>query len=98
MKKDSIRAALDILFLIYLAILLRITVFRFGFSPDSLMQDGIVNLTLFGEYIPLISQGKWLRFIYLFVGNIVWFVPLGAYLMAAGRVKNAAMAVLLERV
>lgn len=78
---------LKFIFLVYLAVLLRITVFRTGFSTAHLMQNGTVNLTLFQDYLPLIRHGRWFRFVYLFVGNIVWFVPLGSALMASGNVK-----------
>ena len=77
-----------VLFLIYIVILFRITVFRSGFSLNRLMQNGNLNLTLFQEYIPLMRQGQWFRFIYLFVGNIIWFVPFGSFLMASGKVKK----------
>lgn len=79
---------MGLLFLIYIMILLRITVFRPGVSLANLMQNGTVNLTLFQSYIPLIQQGRWIRFIYLFVGNIVWFVPLGFGLLASGKVRK----------
>lgn len=70
------RWGLRILFLLYLAVLLRITVFRPGFGQMPPMQ-GSWNDTLFAEYLPLLQNGRWLRFVYLFVGNLVWFVPLG---------------------
>ncbi len=85
---------LKFIFLVYLAILLRITVFRTGFSMSHLMQNGTVNLTLFQDYIPLIRQGRWFRFVYLFVGNIVWFVPLGCALTASGNLKRLRTAAL----
>lgn len=81
-------------FLIYIMILLRITVFRPGVSLTNLMQNGTVNLTLFQDYIPLIQQGRWTRFIYLFVGNIVWFVPLGFGLLASGKMRKVRTALL----
>lgn len=68
-----------ILFLCYLAALLRITVFRSGFGSHGFCTNGKINLRLFEEYIPLIQTHDWDRFIYLFVGNIIWFVPLGMY-------------------
>ena len=85
---------LKFIFLVYLAVLLRITVFRTGFTMSHLMQNGTVNLTLFQDYIPLIRQGRWFRFVYLFVGNIVWFVPLGCALMASGNIKRIRTAAL----
>lgn len=71
---------LHILFVCYLAVLLRITVFRSGFGTHGFCTDGTINLKLFEEYIPLILTHDWDRIIYLFLGNIVWFVPLGLYI------------------
>lgn len=68
-----------ILFVCYLAVLLRITVFRSGFGTHGFCADGVVNLKLFTEYLPLIRTGDWGRIVYLFVGNIIWFIPLGMY-------------------
>lgn len=85
---------LNVLFLVYIVILFRITVFRSGFSLTHLMQRGTVNLTLFEEYMPLIRQGRCFRFLYLFVGNIVWFVPLGSWLLASKKETGIWMAVL----
>lgn len=71
---------LTVLFLGYMAVLLRITVFRSGFGGSALLQNGHLNLTLFLEYIPILREGNWFRFLCLFVGNILWFIPFGAYL------------------
>ncbi len=70
---------IHILFLCYLAALLRITVFRSGFGAHGFCADGVINLKLFAEYLPLIRTNDWDRIIYLFVGNIIWFVPFGMY-------------------
>lgn len=80
-KKQRGRTFLTLLFWIYIAVLLRITVFRDDFSFDNLMQNGNVNPELFTAYIPFLRGGFIGLFIYLFVGNIVWFVPLGGYLV-----------------
>lgn len=74
------RSVLRGLFLLYIAVLLRITVFRSGFTFQNLFQNGALNLTLFQSYTPLIETGNVGRILYLFVGNIIWFVPLGVYL------------------
>lgn len=71
---------LTVLFWVYVAVVLRITVLRSGFAAGGLLQNGHLNPKLFVEYMPLLREGNWLRFIYLFVGNIIWFVPFGAYL------------------
>lgn len=75
------------LFIIYIGVLLRITVFRSGFGFRNLCQNGIINLTLFESYIPLIKSRDFIRIIYLFVGNIIWFVPFGFYLRSFGKRK-----------
>lgn len=77
-----------ILFVLYLAIVLRITVFRSAFTLQNLCQNGKMILTLFDGYIDLIRRGDWFAFTYLFVGNIVWFVPFGMYLQYMGRQRK----------
>ena len=79
------RMTLKCLFIIYIGVLLRITVFRSGFGFRNLCQNGIINLTLFESYIPLIKSRDIIRIIYLFVGNIIWFVPFGFYLRRFGK-------------
>ena len=71
---------INILFMIYIGIILRITVFRSSFSIDNLMENGQINLALFKEYIPIVQAGDWFTFSYLFIGNIIWFAPFGMYL------------------
>ena len=72
---------ITLLFWIYVIALLRITVFRDDFSLSHIMTNGKLNLELFSAYIPFLRGGFIWLFIYLFVGNIVWFIPLGAYLV-----------------
>ena len=72
---------ITLLFWIYVIALLRITVFRDDFSLSHIMTNGKLNLELFAAYIPFLRGGFIWLFIYLFVGNIVWFIPLGAYLV-----------------
>ena len=64
------------LFVIYILLLLRITVFRSDFGTHPLFQEGKIL------WIPFVSLYKILKnsvpyFIYLFVGNLIWFVPMG---------------------
>lgn len=70
---------ITILFLCYLTVLFKITVFRSGFGTHGFCVDGKINLKFFEEYIPLIQTCDWDRIAYLFVGNIIWFMPLGIY-------------------
>lgn len=63
-------------FVLYILILLRITVFRSDFGAHPLFRDGQIL------WVPFVSLIRILRnslsyFIYLFVGNLIWFVPLG---------------------
>ena len=66
-----------ILFLFYIAVVLRITVFRSSFTLQNLCQNGRIILTLFEGYVDLIRRGDWFAFTYLFVGNVIWFVQIG---------------------
>ena len=72
-----------LLFAAYLAVILRITVFRSGFGTHALF-TGTVNLTVFAAYLPLLQSRDWGAFVYLFFGNIVWFVPFGFLLRRFG--------------
>ena len=67
----------------YLAVVFRITVFRGGFGTHALF-TGTVNLTVFAAYLPLLQNHDWGAFVYLFFGNIVWFVPFGFFLRRFG--------------
>ena len=85
-------AVLTAVFLLYIVTVLRITVFRPGFGFAHLMTNGSINASLFKEYGPILAQGRWLLFIYLFVGNIIWFVPLGLYLQYTHKRKRLLLA------
>lgn len=87
MKKNT-KKILFILFIIYVAAVLRITVFRNSFSLHNLFRGGSVNPVLFKGYLVFVRSKSWYRLIYLFVGNIVWFVPFGMYLQYTGKFKN----------
>ncbi|MCH5210472.1 MAG: VanZ family protein [Oscillospiraceae bacterium] len=65
-----------IIFIIYLAVLLRITVFRSGFSIMNAFSGGEINIIPIADLIKVFLSDK-RYFIYLFFGNIVWFVPFG---------------------
>jgi len=87
MKKYQ-KIVISVLFVLYLMIVLRITVFRSTFTLRNLCQNGTVVLTLLEGYIDLLRRGDWFAFTYLFFGNIIWFVPLGMYLQYMGKSKN----------
>lgn len=92
--KNSRKSVLNVVFWLYIAVMLRITVFRSGFGFDHLLSNGRINFTLFEEYIPILARGDWFIFIYLFVGNIIWFLPFGMYFQATGKGKNLRTVVL----
>ncbi len=94
-KKIIIRIVIHTLFAIYMMILLRITVFRSSLSLDNLWIRGNVNLTLFESYIALLQERDWWNLTYLFVGNIIWFVPLGMYLSWQGKIRKVWQIVLI---
>ncbi len=73
----------QIAFIIYITILLYITVIR-----NLRFRERVINLQLFVGYIPII-QNSISRFIYLFVGNIIWFVPFGFYHLAQSAPSNS---------
>ncbi|MBQ8994286.1 MAG: VanZ family protein, partial [Oscillospiraceae bacterium] len=68
---------------IYLAVLLRITVFRPGITAETLL-SGSLNLVPFSEYLRFAHNGSWSVFLYYFVGNILCFLPFGALLCRKG--------------
>lgn len=77
--KQKMKAA----FLLYVATLLLITAIR-PWNMDYHFMGGHLNLTLFSDYRYVLHDGA-ARFIYLFFGNIIWFVPFGYYIVAYKR-------------
>ncbi|MDF2821954.1 MAG: hypothetical protein K0R15_2402 [Clostridiales bacterium] len=74
-------------FTIYIIALLKITVFRSGISLDNIFLNGTVIAKPFTGYIEMILDNKWYQFTYLFVGNIIWFVPFGILLPLITKIK-----------
>ncbi len=68
-----------LVFAAYLAILLKITVFRSSFGDMALFENGTLNLVPFLNLIKLLQKRQFWQFIYLFAGNIIWFMPLGIF-------------------
>ena len=67
-------------FIIYMALLLGITVFRpWAMSWNHFFQ-GSLNVKPFAAYAELLGKGRLLRVLYLFLGNIAAFIPFGMYL------------------
>ncbi len=68
-------------FLLYIAVLLRITVFRSDFGTHPLFREGRIL------WVPFVSLYRILRnstgwFLYYLVGNLIWFIPAGLLLPA----------------
>ena len=81
-----------ILTLLWLAVLLRITVLREGCFSHGLF-SGRVEWDAFAYYCKLARVGNWRYFIYLFGGNLFWFVPAGVLVrLRGGRLWQAALA------
>lgn len=70
----------EILFTVYMALLLGITVFRPWALSWNCFFQGSLNLKPFAEYVRLLEKGELLRVLYLFLGNIAAFMPFGMYL------------------
>lgn len=81
------------MFIVYLLILLRLTVFRPNMSFQRLF-SGRINARLFREYLPLLRRGRWMRSVYLFGGNIFCFIPFGMYLQGRTGWRLCAVAAL----
>ena len=77
MRRNN-RWLLPSLFAIWLTVLLRITVFRDGCLTHGLF-SGRVEWIPFVYLARLIETGNWRYFTYLFVGNLIWFVPAGIF-------------------
>lgn len=83
---------LPILTIIWLALLLRLTIFRSGCFQHDLF-SGRVELDAFAYYCKLARIGYWRYFTYLFVGNLIWFIPAGILTrLRGGRLWQAALA------
>lgn len=73
--KKYVKPLLWLLLVLYLLILFRITVFRSDFLSHGFFSGSIL-------WVPFVELYRILRndffvFFYLFVGNIIWFVPFG---------------------
>ena len=77
---------------IWLAALLRITVFRNGCFSHGLF-SGRIEWDAFAYYGKLFRAGYWRYFLYLFGGNLIWFAPAGVLVrLRGGRLWQAALA------
>lgn len=78
MKKNKCQKYLIAVLVLYIAVLLRITIFRTRSYPTEMS----VNLSLFTDLVATYHENGIWMVLYLVVGNIVWFVPFGFLLSA----------------
>ena len=79
-----------VIFFLYIGVLLRITVFRSSFGSYPLCSHGQIELVPFVGLIQIFHNSVGM-FLYLFVGNLVWFVPLGVLLPVLTKARNATI-------
>ena len=88
--KKTIKWLMNVVFLVYLLMLLRMTVFRNGFVDSDVFSNGSLNLVPFSDLIRIANNDMGV-FIYLALGNIVVFMPFGFFV--AWYEKNVGLAV-----
>ena len=84
------KGILWVIFLLYIGVLLRITVFRSSFGSYPLCSHGQIELVPFVGLIQIFHNSVGM-FLYLFVGNLVWFVPLGVLLPVLTKARKATI-------
>ena len=81
--------------IVYMAVLLRITVFRSDFLKHDLFTNGCLHYLPLDNYMQMLRDREYFVFLYLFVGNIIWFIPFGFLLpFLTGRPKTVPMILL----
>ena len=73
MNDKRIKTICLIVFAVYMLIVLRLTIFRSG----ALFEERQLNLAVFSDLIDVYRNVGIRRFLWLFFGNIGWFVPFG---------------------
>lgn len=76
--KKGVKPLLWAVFAVYLIALLRITVFRDGCFSYGWFSGRVVWVP-FVYLFHLLKIGYWSYFLYLFIGNLIWFLPLGCF-------------------
>ena len=84
------KGLLWVIFLLYIGALLRITVFRSSFGRYPLFSHGQIELIPFVGLIRIFHNSVPM-FLYLFVGNLIWFVPLGLLLPVLTRCRKSTI-------
>ena len=80
---------------LYLAVLLKITVFRADFLKYELFSNGTIQYIPLLNFLNILRDGRYLYFIYLFAGNIVWFIPFGFGLAVMTGQSGSALKIML---
>ena len=88
--KRSTKGILWVVFLLYLGVLLKITVFRSSFGSYPLCSHGQIELIPCVGLIQIFHNSVRV-FLYLFVGNLIWFVPLGILLPLLTKVQRSTI-------
>ena len=88
--KKTIKWLMNVVFLVYLLMLLRMTVFRNGFVDSDVFSNGSLNLVPFSDLIRIANNDMGV-FIYLALGNVVVFMPFGFFV--AWYEKNVGLTV-----
>ena len=84
------KGLLWVIFLLYIGALLRITVFRSSFGSYPLFSHGQIELIPFVGLIKIFHNSVRM-FLYLFVGNLIWFVPLGLLLPVLTKARKSTL-------
>ena len=84
------KGILWVIFLLYIGVLLRITVIRSSFGSYPLCSHGPIELVPFVGLIQIFHNSVGM-FLYLFVGNLVCFVPLGVLLPVLTKARKATI-------
>ena len=84
------KGILWVLFLLYIGVLLRITVFRSSFGSYPLCSHGQIELIPFVGLIKIFHNSVPM-FLYLIVGNLIWFVPLGLLLPVLTKARKSTL-------
>ena len=77
MSDKAIRAGCFVAFSVCILVVLRLTVFR-----SSFFDERHLNLELFADLVQVYQNVGLRRFLWLFFGNIGWFIPFGFLLPA----------------
>lgn len=84
------KGILWVIFLLYIGVLLRITVFRSSFGSYALCSHGQIELVPFVGLIQILHNSVPM-FLYLFVGNLIWFVPLGVMVPVLTKARKSTI-------